>query len=136
MTAAETYDGNEVNGGGYRRISKRNMPSQTVQHVLDAARQLTPRQRERVIDELQRMASREEAIKAARRLRRKYRLPPAERKRLSDLLQRNAEGLLTADEHRELETFVDEYEQRSLAMAEELVRTVSPAAQNDERAES
>lgn len=104
----------------------------TVQEVLDAARQLTPEQRERVIDELQRMATRDEAIKAAGRLRHKFKLSAAEQKRLSSLLQKNAEGLLSPEEQSELEKSIDEYERRSLAMAEELVRTVGPSPSNGE----
>lgn len=106
------------------------MPSPTVHQVLDAARQLTPRQRERVINELQRMTARNQAITIARRLRGKYKLPAAEQTRMKLLLQKNAEGLLTPEERRELEEFINDFEERSLKMAEELVQTVNRAPHN------
>jgi hypothetical protein len=102
------------------------MANVKVQDVLDAARQLTPRQRGRVLDELQRMATSDEALKVARRLRGKYKLPPPKQRRLSRLLRKNNEDRLTAAETSELQKLLEECDSRSLAMADELVRTVKP----------
>jgi hypothetical protein len=46
-----------------------------------------------------------------------------QRKRLSELLAKGNEGALTAEESRELDTLVDQFEDNTLKLARELVRS-------------
>jgi hypothetical protein len=92
----------------------------TLEQLRDAIIQLPPSQRKKLLEEVERMATADEAREAGRRVRGTFRLNAKQRKRMSDLLAKGNEGTLTADESHELNALADEFERRTLEMAREL----------------
>lgn len=95
----------------------------TLEQLRDAIIQLPEPQRRQLLEEIDRLPSAEEARTAARRVRGAFRMPASQRKRLSELLAKGHDGTLTAKESRELDTLVDQFEQKTLDMAHELTRS-------------
>jgi hypothetical protein len=92
----------------------------TFEQVAEAVRQLPESDRRRLLDEVNPRPSPELLRAATERLRRKYRAKPRQQKRMSDLLAKGSAGTLTVEENRELDQLVEDFERRTVAMAEEL----------------
>ena len=88
----------------------------TYDQVLAAARRLPAAERHQLVTALA-----EPARAAAQRLRQQYRMGDQRRARLSELLQKGNAGTLTAAERAEAARLVDEFEQRTLDLAQALV---------------
>jgi hypothetical protein len=88
-----------------------------------AAFQLPELQRRQLLEEINHLPSAEEARAAAQRVRGTFRIPASQRKRLSELLAKGNDGTLTAEESRELNTLVDQFERKTLDMARQLTRS-------------
>jgi hypothetical protein len=76
-----------------------------------------------LLEDLQRLPATEEARAAAQRVRGTFRMPARQRKRLSALLAKGNNGTLTAEESRELDALVDQFERKTLDMACALTRS-------------
>ncbi|HVC92345.1 MAG TPA: hypothetical protein VND64_01580 [Pirellulales bacterium] len=92
----------------------------TLSQIIDAVRQLPAAQRERLLKEIVGLPEPDTARRAAQRIRGTYRLPTAQRRRMSELLVKGNAGTLTAVESDELDHLVDEFERKTLEMAESL----------------
>ena len=95
----------------------------TLEQLRDAIIQLPEPQRRQLLEDIQRLPTTEEARAAAQRVRGMFRMPARQRKRLSALLAKGNNGTLTAEESRELDTLVDQFERKTLDMACELTRS-------------
>ena len=95
----------------------------TLEQLRDALIQLPEPQRRQLLDDINRLPSAEEARAAAQRVRGRFRLPANQRKRLSELLAKGNDGTLTAEESRELDALVDQFEQKTLAMTQALIHS-------------
>ena len=95
----------------------------TLEQLRDALIQLPEPQRRQLLDEINRLPSAEEARAAAQRVRGRCRMPANQRKRLSELLAKGNDGTLTAEESRELDALLDQFERKTLDMARELTRS-------------
>jgi hypothetical protein len=95
----------------------------TFEQLREAIIQLPKPQRRKLLAEIERIPTAEEARAKARRVRNTFRMNTRQRKRLSELLAKGNEGALTAEESRELDTLVDQFEDNTLKLARELVRS-------------
>lgn len=95
----------------------------TLEQLREALLQLPEPQRRQLLEEIQRLPAAEEAREAARHLRGTFRMPPRQRKRMSELLAKGNEGTLTAEESRELDALVAQFERKTLDMARALTRS-------------
>ncbi len=95
----------------------------TLEQLRDAIIQLPEPQRRKLLEDIKRLPTTEEARAAAQRVRGMFRMPARQRKRLSALLAKGNNGTLTAEESRELDTLVDQFERKTLDMACELTRS-------------
>ena len=99
----------------------------TVERILeqlrDAIIQLPEPQRRQLLEDLRRLPATEEARAAAQRLCGTFRMPARQRKRMSALLAKGNNGTLTAEESRELDALVDQFERKTLDMACALTRS-------------
>ncbi|MBI4603303.1 MAG: hypothetical protein HY721_15220 [Planctomycetes bacterium] len=100
----------------------------TLEQLLDAVQQLPPPQRKRLIQQMESLPTPAEARRAARRLRGRYRLSASRRKRLSELLLKGNSGALTSRANKELQRLAMEFEQRTLEMAQAVVRRTGTAS--------
>lgn len=105
----------------------------TFEQVVEAVRQLPERDRGRLLREVSPQADPQGLHAAASRLRKKYQASPKKRRRISDLLAKGSAGELTAKESRELDQLVDDFERRTVAMAEELAATCGIAPSRTRR---
>lgn len=64
----------------------------------------------------------DEAYEKARQIRSSFRMPTRDRKRMAKLLAKSTEGKLTTDESRELDTLVNQFEDKPFAMAYDITR--------------
>lgn len=94
----------------------------TFEQLRDAIVQLPKPQRQKLLAEIARTPTADEAREEARRLRGTFRLTARQRERMAELLAKGNEGALTAEESRELDALVDQFEHKTLAMARELTR--------------
>jgi hypothetical protein len=94
----------------------------TLEQLRDAIIQLPTPQRRKLLAEIERLPSAEEARAAARRIRDTFRMPTHQRKRMGELLAKGNEGTLTPAESRELDALVDQFEGKTLELARELAR--------------
>jgi hypothetical protein len=95
----------------------------TLEQLRDAIIQLSKPQRRKLLEEIERIPTAEEAREAARRVRDTFRMNARQQKRMAELLAKGNEGTLTAEESRELDALVDQFERKTLAMARELARS-------------
>ena len=95
----------------------------TLEQLRDAIIQLPEPQRRQLLEDLQRLPAPEEARAAAQRVRGTFRMPARQRKRMSELLAKGNNGPLTAEESRELDALVDQFERKTLDMACALTRS-------------
>ncbi len=100
----------------------------TLEQIVDAAQQLKDGERLHLISELVNRNRRKEATKAVEELRPQYEMPRKTQRRMSVLLTRSNEGVITAAERSELATLVDEYQQRSLELAQAVSDRVAESA--------
>lgn len=107
----------------------------TYEQILKAARQLPERQRKELVKSLEASTLAEQARTALRRLRGAYRMGPKKRKHMSVLLQKGNAGTLTADEKAELNCLVDEFQDKSLALARAVAAAVGGGPAGDGAAE-
>jgi hypothetical protein len=98
----------------------------TFSQIVDAVRQLPAIERERLLKEIDRLPRSDAARRAAQRIRGNYRLSATKRRRMSELLSKGNGGTLSADESVELDGLVEEFEQKTLEMAESLARKTKP----------
>ena len=95
----------------------------TLEQLRDAIIQLPKPQRRKLLTEIERLPTAEEAREVARRMRDTFRMNARQRKRLSELLAKGNEGALTAEESRELDALVGQFEDNTLKLARELTRS-------------
>ena len=94
----------------------------TLEQLRDAIVQLPRPQRRKLLAEIERLPTADEARERARQLHDTFRLSTRQRERMAELLAKGNEGTGTADESRELDALVDQFEHKALAMARELAR--------------
>ena len=94
----------------------------TLEQLRDAIVQLPKPQRQKLLADLARTPTPDEAREKARRVRSTFRMPARQRARMTTLLAKGNEGTLTTEESRELDALVDQFEDRTLAMAREISR--------------
>jgi hypothetical protein len=95
----------------------------TLEQLRDAIIQLPALQRRKLLENIQHLPATEEARAAAQRVRGTFRMPTRQRKRISELLAKGNNGTLTAEESRELDSLVDQFERKTLGMACALTRS-------------
>ena len=95
----------------------------TLEQLRDAIIQLPEPQRRKLLEDIQRLPTTEEARAAAQRVRGTFRMLARQRKRMSALLAKGNNSTLTAEESRELDALVDQFEQKTLDMACALTRS-------------
>ena len=95
----------------------------TLEQLRDAIIQLPEPQRRKLLEDIQRLPTTEEARAAAQRVRGTFRMPARQRKRMSALLAKGNHGTLTAEASRELDALVDQFEQKTLDMTCALTRS-------------
>ena len=89
----------------------------TLEQLRDAILQLPEPQRRQLLEDIKRLPTTDEARAAAQRVRGTFRMPARQRKRMSALLAKGNNGTLTAEESRELNALVDQFERKTLDMA-------------------
>lgn len=94
----------------------------TLEQLREAIVQLPKLQRQKLLAEVARTPTPDEARERARRVRSTFRMPSRQHKRMATLLAKGNEGTLTAEESRELDALVDQFEDKTLAMAREITR--------------
>jgi hypothetical protein len=92
----------------------------TFDQILEAVRQWPPSQRKSLLKAIEALPTSEKARAAAQRLHGKYRMSVKKRQRMSQLLSRGNAGTLTPEERDELDGLVEEFERKTLAMAQTL----------------
>src|SRR5215470_17873262 len=92
----------------------------TLEQLRDAIVQLPRPQRRKLLAEIERLPTADEAREKARQLRDTFRLSTRQREHMVELLAKGNESALTAEESRELDALVDQFEHKTLAMAREL----------------
>lgn len=92
----------------------------TLEQIRDAIVQLPRLQRQKLLAEIERIPTADEARMRAREVRASFRLSTRQRERMAELLAKGNEGVLTTEENRELDALVDQFEHKTLAMAREL----------------
>jgi hypothetical protein len=100
----------------------------TLNQILEAVRQLPVPQRRKLLKEIEGLSRPEQALAAARQLRGKFRMGEGRRKRLSELLAKGNAGTLVPREQEELSRLVEESEEKTLALAQAIARTVPPSS--------
>jgi hypothetical protein len=100
----------------------------TYEQVVEAVRQLPAGERRRLLSEVTMRPDPKVLQARTARLRKKYQAKPKQQKRMSELLAKGGAGTLTAAESRELDQLVEDYERRTVAMAEELAAMYGMAA--------
>ena len=93
----------------------------TRKQIIAAVRQLKDDDRLHVLRELVGKPDGDEVLRMADRLRPKFRLPADRQRRLSSLLRKANAGTLAGNDRAELDALCEEANQRTLAMARELV---------------
>src|SRR5262245_8419616 len=97
----------------------------TLDQILNEMRQWSEAQRKKLIREIEALPKPAQTLAAARRLRSQYRMGKQQRRRMSELLaQRNARPL-TVEEQLELDRLVELFEEKTLALAQALIRSQS-----------
>lgn len=94
----------------------------TLEQLRKAIVQLPKPQRRKLLAEIERTPTADEARAGARRLRDTFRMTARQHERMVELLAKGNEGTLTTKESRELDALVDQFEHKTLAMARELTR--------------
>jgi len=94
----------------------------TFEQLREAIIQLPKLQRQKLLAEITRTPTVNEAREEARRLRNTFRMTAQQREHMAELLAKGNEDTLTAEESRELDVLVDQFEHKTLAMARELIR--------------
>lgn len=95
----------------------------TLEQLRDALLQLPESQRRQLLEDLQSLPTATEARAAAQHMRRTFRMPAPQRKRMSALLAKGNDGTLTPEESCELDALVAQCEQQTLEMARALTRS-------------
>ena len=95
----------------------------SVEQLREAIIQLPEPQRRKLLEDLEGVPTAQEARVAARQVRGTFRMNTRQRKRMSELLAKGNEGTLTAEESRELNVLVDQFERKTLELARELARS-------------
>lgn len=104
---------------------------QTLDRILETVRRLPEAQRARLLQEIAAESRTDQARAAARHLRSKYRLDAPKRRRMSALLAKGNAGTLTGEEKKELDGLVDEFERKTLELANAVADAVnSPPARS------
>ena len=94
----------------------------TLEQLREAIVQLPKSQRQKLLADIARIPTPDEARKKARRVRSTFRMPARQRERMATLLAKSKEDTLTSEENRELDALVDQFEEKTLAMAREIAR--------------
>ncbi|MGE0822551.1 MAG: hypothetical protein AB7G75_32095 [Candidatus Binatia bacterium] len=94
----------------------------TLKQLREAIVQLPKSQRQKLLADIARTPTPDEAREKARRVRSTFRMPARQRERLATLLAKGNAGTLTTEENRELDALVDQFEDKTLAMAREISR--------------
>ena len=95
----------------------------TFEQLRDTLIQLPEPQRRKLLEDINRLCTANEAQAAAQRVRGTFRMPARQRKRMSTLLAKGNEGTLTDEESQGLDTLVEQFERKTLDMARELTRS-------------
>jgi hypothetical protein len=99
----------------------------TLEQLREAIIQLPAAQRQKLLREVERLPEGDDARRLAQQCQGTFRMPAKERKRMSELLAKGNEGVLTAAESRELDALIDQFEQRTLDMARTVAGSKSSA---------
>jgi ribosome recycling factor len=95
----------------------------TVEQLRDAILQLPGEKRRQLLKQIERLPSADEARAAVRQVRGNFRLNAKQRKRMAELLAKGNDGALTLNESRELDELVDQFERKTLEMAQAPARS-------------
>jgi hypothetical protein len=95
----------------------------TLEQIVNAVKQLPEAQRQELLQQMANLPSPDDARRAARRLRGIYRMDKPQRQRMSELLAKGNAGELTASESTELDALVDEFERKTLELAQSLSKS-------------
>ena len=106
------------------------MPALTVKQVIHAARQLSDAERQKLITELQIAPSRQQVEKAFRRLGPEHRMPGPKQRRMSRLLSKANQEPLSSQESDELDRLIEEYEERTLELVQQVSQAVASSRGN------
>ena len=105
----------------------------TVEQIVDAARQLADDDRVRLIAALVEKPKGDAARHVLEQLRDQFRMEPKRQQRMSALLAKGNEGKLTPQERAELDELVDEFQQRSLDLAQAVAQSRNHAPRGRSR---
>ncbi len=94
----------------------------TLDQLREAIVQLPMPQRRKLLAEIERTPTADEARETARQIRATFQPPIRRRERTTELLAKGNAGTLSTEESRELDMLVDQFEEQTLAMARELAR--------------
>jgi|GEM_PF-6782267 len=94
----------------------------TLEQLREAIVQLPKPQRQKLLAEIARTPTPDEAQEKVRRVRNTFRMPARQRGRTATLLAKDNEDTFTIEESRELDALVNQFEDKTLAMARELTR--------------
>jgi hypothetical protein len=94
----------------------------TLEQLRDALLQLPAPQRRKLVEDITRLCTADEARAAAQRVRGTFRMSARQRQRMSTLLAKGNAGTLSAEESQELDALVEQFERKTLAMASALTR--------------
>jgi hypothetical protein len=97
----------------------------TLDQIVAAVRQLPEGQRRALLLDIENETIPEQALLAARRFRDRFSLGEKKRKRMSTLLARSNAGVISPSERKELDRLVDEFEQKTLELAQAITGTVN-----------
>lgn len=99
----------------------------TLDQIRNAILQLPESQRRKLLAEIERIPSQGEAREAARQARGTFRMSAKQRKRMSELLAKGNDGTLTAEESREVDELVSDFERKTLEMTQAIARSKQSA---------
>jgi hypothetical protein len=99
----------------------------SVEQLREALIQLPEPERRKLLEDLAHLPAAAQARALARQAHGAFRMTARQRKRMSELLAKGNAGTLTAEESREIDTLVDQFERKTLAMARHLSRANRPS---------
>lgn len=98
---------------------------QTLDRILETVRQLPEAQRARLLQKIAAVSKPDQARAATQRLRGKHGLEAPAGRRMSTLLAKGNAGTLTESEKGELALLVEEFEKKTLELAEAIAEAVN-----------
>lgn len=105
----------------------------TLEQIVDAAQQLPDGDRLHLISQLVQHSRGDNTHAALEQLRPQFEMPPLAQRRMSALLAKGDAGTITAKERVELTDLIDDFQQRSLELAEAVSERVTGASRGSPR---